>query len=187
MHRSLTPLFALFLLVGGGLQSASGQTITSMHLWSLDPNEYLSQGQDLTFTPATGTFNVFVNFRSGVTAIFQDSNNENLWWRVELSAPNNELIVPGQVYEGAVFFNTVPLHLPGVGASTYGRWCQQMGGRFECRVNDSDFSEVRHLWVLGELDCDYMGRKLQFDIRYKVDQAVPTLSRTWGDLKTKYR
>jgi hypothetical protein len=110
-------------------QPASAQPPSGSFLsFVSEPGDYIGQGQSLSFSPATATFNANASqdLREFSLSVFPSGS----FWHLRLAAPLGQQLVPGS-YENATRWPFQASTVPGLDFSGDGRGCNTLTGRFQ--------------------------------------------------------
>lgn len=180
-------LFLLMLLaVSTSVVSTASAQVTKLIVNS-PTGDYIGQGLNYTVNPSDGVFNATTNFNNGVTVTVHNADY-TMWWQIDFAAINHAALAAG-TYENCVRFpDPYGMTHNQVQVSTTGRGCNQLSGRFVIKeLTWSSPIQVATFWATLEQSCEGFMPPLKLEVMYNMDAQTPTMTRSWGALKSIYR
>ncbi len=101
---------------------------TSLTMTS-QPGDYIGQGANYSYTPATGTFQAYHSTNDNYVGFSYQAVDPNVWWNLDFEAPSNSVLVPGY-YGNAARYPFQAANQPGLDVSGEGRGSDTLTGNF---------------------------------------------------------
>jgi hypothetical protein len=147
--RVVLAVVASVVVAGWGTTAlAQAAEVTDVTMYS-DTGDYIGQGQQQVFTPASSTISV-----TGNPGDLTVNVNSPGGYTMEFAAPQGQTLQTG-VYDGAARAPFRAGQEPGIDISGDGRGCNTDQGRFE--IKDIDFDSggaLSRLWLVYEQHCE---------------------------------
>lgn len=185
MHQLRTMFAALGLFIMPTIALAAPTTF--LHLTG-PAGEYISQGQNLMYTPSDGTFQIdhSADTHNGIRVWFRTPSYDH-WWYVEIGGPDGTSPQVGTYTDAQRFEFAQPGH-PRLAVFGDGRGCNEDHGSFTVKeVTYDSNGAVLTLWVIFTQYCDANANPLTGEFQFQIGGATPTRSTSWGALKSIYR
>src|SRR5205807_3160249 len=114
------------------------------------PGDYIGAGGNYNYTTATGTFHAYHSTNDNYVGFSYQDVNPNVWWYVDLAAPNGAALTPGY-YGNATRYPFEASNVPGLAVYGEGRGSNTLTG---------NFTVIQALY-------DASGQVLSFDVKFE--------------------
>jgi uncharacterized delta-60 repeat protein len=136
------------------------------------PGDYIGQGQNYSYSAATGTFRVTRNFDNGVSVAYQDAGNPTGFWYLDFAAPFDATLLPG-TYLNATRFGFQNSNVPGLDVAGEGRGSNTLTGQFTVKQAIYDSAgNVVSFDVTFEQHSEGATPALLGEVKYSVPSGV---------------
>lgn len=182
--RHLFHLLSLVFMLFANVASAQ---ITKV-AFNSPPGDYIGQGQQFTCTPEDGfVFDATSNFNGGVTVTLHTPNYSS-WWQIDFASIDHQPLMVGTYLDCIRYPMSFDASHNQVQVSGTGRVCNTLTGKFVIKELTWETPiKVATFWATIEQRCEGFMPPLQVEVFYKMNQATPTSTTSWGRLKTIYR
>lgn len=148
---------------------ASADTFFSMNG---DAGDWISQGREHFYTPASGTFSATPGRSNGASIRYEGGSH---WWYLEFKRPYDRALSPGR-YVGAVRAAFAAMPSAGLDVSGDGRGCSKVQGAFEVRqAVYGPGNTLLSFWATFEQHCEGLVPAARGEIRFNADTLLYVL------------